>query len=207
VSNSLCASTENKTLPTPFKKSTKRAAKPVAVINTNAVSDLHKRRQNTSDFKLLEQALDMSFDLDVEGYVESIANNHTARPIRKMVTKDLTVRQVSGVALDEQAIRSRIVGMKLRLVRHLRRLEYLRKQVKTKVLAEESAWLANNGNTAGERTALVEALLTEADDRIAELHAANEIADIVLVDIDKGGFTFTLIQKNFELEHRHKYIR
>jgi hypothetical protein len=191
-----------------LRKSKKRAAEPSEVVNTRAVDDLYDRRKNKVETRALNAALDLAQNLDVEKLILEIVSYQKDRTVSKLVTRDLSIQQVSEVAAHEQATRSRVVGLRVKLLRHLRALEACRKRVKVMAQAEESGWLANNSSNATDRTALIEAaLLDEANERIAELEAANEIAEMIIKDLDSSGMTSAMLAKGFELEGRLKYAK
>jgi hypothetical protein len=186
---------------TPFKKSTSKA-KPIPVNSKPAepLDELGARWDDAPSCKALWKAIDLSAPLNCSALVNRILQLHKTRDIRAVSgVNKLTVEQCTEIAYKESACRSNIVEIVAQCAAHKISIETLQRKAKALVTAGDANWLNDNIKTVGERTALVNALLIDADTRIGELQMVIEVGDRIIADIDKSGYTSKLTGEMFAL--------
>lgn len=186
-----------------FKKPTrKQRVADLEVKSSTPVDDLYDRWKKEPEMSALNLSISYSKAFDADKAVDSLVNLFDKREVRRLVGRDYNIEDVGDHGMKEVATRSKVVGVHITVLRHLRRIEAARKQVKMAVSAGDSDWLTSNATTKVERDVLVETLLAEADLRISELAAVKEIAEMILADIDKTGFVLSMISNGLAIEFK-----
>lgn len=130
----------------------------------------------------------ISSSSNLERLNSEVKTLHTARPARLLFKRQLTVASLWEVQAKEIEVRSRLVEIRLSVSSNQSMLERCIKAVKTDVQARYRNQLRELGSTAGDRTAIVDRLLTEAVDLCSELESTLAIVDTVIKDIDQTAF-------------------
>lgn len=166
------------------------------------VDDLYDRWKQEPEMSALNLAISYSKSFNADKSIDLIVNLFDKREVRRLVGRDYTIADVGDHGLKEIATRSKIVGVHITALRHLRRIEAARKQVKMVVSAGDSEWLSSNSSTKMERDTLVETLLADADLRISELAAVKEVAEAILSDIDRTERILAMVSNGLALEFK-----
>jgi hypothetical protein len=186
----------------PFRKPRPHVSTaPDRTVELDPVNALTARWIDEPAYKALQMAINGAAKLECDSYVETILRLHKNRDVR-IVASTLSVVQLTEVAFNETKTRSSIVGIVVRVLRHLRKLEICRKNAKVSILAGDHTWLSDNVKTVAEKINLVEAMLMRADEIITELQTVKEIGEAVIGDIDKASYTTKLAGEGFNLEYR-----
>lgn len=197
----MAISTPFRKAPTRNKASTKVRNMDIETKSTSPASDLYDRWSAEPEMTALSLSIAYSKPLDSDKTLDDLMKLFDKRNVRRLVGRDYTVQEVGEHGLEETAIRSKIVGIHANVLRHLRRIEGARKQIKTIVSVEETGWLSQQGGTKSERDIIVDTLLVEADERIVELETLKEIITIFLTDIDRTARILEMVSNGMRMEN------
>jgi hypothetical protein len=117
-----------------FKKRTKPVKSPDHVIEKNPVTDLKRRWEKSDIFTELSSALTVAKTIDCVALINKATAIHNKRDLRLLHNdKSYTIADLSDVALQESAFRSKLVGLLRDLKIYIPKLEALRKAVKIQI--------------------------------------------------------------------------
>lgn len=144
-------------------------------------------------------------ELKDEFWVEELENLHVSRDIRALNSRDL-LQNSQAIALNNninnQAVRSRCVEIKIRALKQLTVFENSRDLLKKYIPAKYSAALKGAASTAHERRDVIDHILFGVSDKIERMAHVVKLCDIIIDDCDQAGWTLNRI--NVLLDQRSK---
>jgi hypothetical protein len=146
-------------------------------------------------------------ELRDESWLQELESLHARRDIRALNSTAL-LQSSQKIALDNnidnQAVRSRCVEVKIRALRTLVAYQKTHKFLKNYIPAKFASLLKDMGGTAAERKAILEYVLNDITDLIERLEHVVNIADIIIEDCDQAGWTLNRINTMLEQKSREK---
>ena len=127
-----------------------------------------------------------------ELWAEEIENLHVSRGIRALNTTALLQSSVHvGIEsnIENQAVRSRCVEIKMRALKQILTFEETAKYLKKYIGAKYARQLKKSYGTITERKATIDYALNEIDNLVERLKFVVKIADVVIEDTDAAGYS------------------
>jgi hypothetical protein len=153
-----------------------------------------KLKKNIKYRKLMEIFRDSKlYQIPLEKLKEEVMTNHSSRSIRHLIkyTDDTTVKLVDQVIkanITDQGMRSRLVEIMLQCKRSSSSLRKSIRLFKTYAMVRYDPYL-KKFRTKQERASALDVCLAELYDFIDEADLVYDMSELVVKDIDAGGFS------------------
>lgn len=148
-----------------------------------------------------------NISINDERWIEEIENLHVSRGIRALnVTALLESSIYNSIEsnIDNQAVRSRCVELKIRALKQVTVIEELTTKLKKYILNKYGNHLKRKYSTLNERKAAVDYIVVDAEQRIDKLKFVVKLCDIVIDDCDSAGYTLMRIGNMLEQKSKDK---
>ena len=141
-------------------------------------------------YKRVEQCMDKVEQLNLDDFYAAIAELRKNRPVATEVQDGDNTITVTNRGFRDQAIRSRVSAIKMRVYRATKELEAAITLLKKTIQYEDAGWLNHTygktiAKTAPEYAAIDAQYLADRGNVFLDY------VDILLTDIDKAGFKYT----------------
>lgn len=159
--------------------------------------------KNKPAYQKLRRIVESSTALDVAEVLREIESLHSGRSTRTLSVRRLKGSSIAAASLQDQSYRSRIVELNLGLTRNYNLLSTAIEAATEQLCMECRDALT----TAGYRSRIdkekyIRSRLGFAHNRLADMSNAIEIANLVIEDIDKAGWSLKLTKEVLELATR-----
>lgn len=179
---------------------TKLIRRPVSKKQKEQEQDAPERWYDYPAYKNMAALDDALIRLDVNMLYSEILKLRKNRPLAEAITHKDTMVSMSSKGLQDQSIRSRIVGVKMRVFRITRQLEFAIRLFKKIVQYEDSGWVNRNFKTVKAQENAAELAYLEIQNRVDEANVFISYIDILIEDIDKASWNYSNSEKALERE-------
>jgi chemotaxis methyl-accepting protein methylase len=150
-----------------------------------------------SDYsKILKRAQSV---FDYQDAVQEVIDLHNGRSSRKLKPAEFSVKRMVDANIQDQANRSRIVELRMSVLKLYSTLEFAMGAVGDFMIAKYGKQLGTNSE---ERQARVATLTTAGGKFLQRLNSFLEISEEAIKDIESTSWTFKEITKELELNSR-----
>lgn len=146
-------------------------------------------------------------DEKVEDWMQEIMNLHSRRAIRALNTRALlqSAQKISiDSNLENQAVRSRVVEIKMRCLQQLIVVEKYTKKLKKYIGAQYSDVLADMYSTMKERQAEIDHQMSRLVSVQDALQGVVKLSDVLIDDLDSAGYTLMRVGNMLEMKSRDR---
>lgn len=150
-----------------------------------------------------------SFNIDTKQFVTELSNLHSTREVRKLNRNNLiggSQSQLLDANLQNAAFRSRCVEIKVQCFNTCSNLEEYLDSLKRYIFTKYVDYLKQDYTTQADRKEAVNQVLDNGLRRFKNLKKVITIADLVVEDIDKSGWTIKSILEVLELTTRRENV-
>lgn len=154
---------------------------------------LHSLLRQDSHVRKLRRLLRKGgFNVNTVEFIRELEGLHTTRLTRRLVVTDVTQRfqgRFMRAVLQNQANRSRTVEIKMRCFRTQAKLKRHLDDLTKYLMARYAEQLRRAAGTKSERENIIKSVYSNAENIQEELNTTMAIADMVIDDLDKTGWT------------------
>lgn len=168
------------------------------------MEELEKKLRKTAEYKKVCDMLDTARQLDLDNMQSEIESLHLGRKMRNLRLKTLSADKLIDVACQEASSRSRLVEIVLGLTRNFNMLE-LAHQAATETLISKY-YKELPGSTKASKSAFVYDIMSDLKIKLTEFKSVIEIANLVVSDIDKAGFSIKHIVELLQTANRRENL-
>lgn len=147
-------------------------------------------------YQKLRRIVEYSNAFDTEAAAKEIEALHLGRKSRNLVVKRLTGHKIAEVSLQDQSYRSRLVEIMMVATKQYQMLSAAYDAAVDRIGMDMNSSLLDRGlRSIGDRTTFVKSRLQFASQRLCEINLVIELAQMVIADIDAGGWS---LKRTFE---------
>ena len=142
------------------------------------------------------------YSVDFEALQREIESLHIGRKLRVLTHKEVisqTQKQLITASLQEQAARSRLVGIKITCKELRDRLNLRYGAVESYLYSTYAEELNKVAKTIANKQNVIYMVMSKANDISTRLSQLEETADMVISDIDQGSFTLQRILNTLDI--------
>lgn len=166
------------------------------------------RRALRNDVKYMRVVASMvGVDDKVDANIDEMMGLHSKRGIRALNTTALLQSSVHvsiDTTIDNQAVRSRVVELKMRAFQKLLIVDEKLDRLIRYVQAHYAAVLATEAKTLADRKAIVQDQLRDVIKVKKRLEGVMKLADMVIEDCDAAGYSSLRINQMLELKSKDR---
>lgn len=165
---------------------------------------LTKKLQSTLEYKKVCNMLETAKIIDLDNIQSEIETLHSGRKMRNMTLRRTSVNRLISASYQEAATRSRLVELVVTITRNYNMLE-LAYQAATESLISKF-YKELPGSTKASKSAFVNDVMSELKIRLTEFKSVIEIANLIIADIDKCGFSLKHVVDLLQISNKRENI-